>query len=330
MKNKLLLLRHGKSDWSTDAEDFDRPIKDRGKRAAQRIGVWLAQQDLVPDKVISSPAERAKVTAQKTLKAMGRTDHEIIYDSRIYEASVNELLAIIAKTSKKTNTLMIVGHNPGMESLLCYLADEKIVMPADGKLFPTATLAILELDISWRKIAKRSAKLKKLIKPRSLPKGFPYPLPFGKEQRIRPAYYYTQSSVIPYRYNKDKLEILVVSSSKRKHFVVPKGIKEPGLSPQHSAAKEAQEEAGVKGIVAEQPIGSYVYEKWEAPCTVEVYPMQVTKVINANKWEEKHRGRYWMSVTDAHNALYQEALKPMILKLESFILKKRKINTREA
>jgi len=71
MKNKLLLLRHGKSDWSTNDDDMYRPIKDRGKRGAQRIGVWLAQKNLIPDKVISSPAERTRVTAQKTLKAAG-------------------------------------------------------------------------------------------------------------------------------------------------------------------------------------------------------------------------------------------------------------------
>lgn len=326
MKIKLLLMRHGKSDWSTDAEDFERPIKDRGKRAAQRIGVWLAQQGLVPDLVISSPAERAKVTAQKTLKAMGHSDHEIVYDQRIYEASVSELLSLIAKTSKKTRTLMLVGHNPGMESLLCYLSKEKIIMPPDGKLFPTAALAIFELDIPWKKISKRSAKLKALVKPKTLPKKFPYPMPSGKEQRIRPAYYYTQSSVIPYRYHQGKLEILLVSSSKRKHFVVPKGILEPGLSPQTSAAKEAKEEAGVIGRVAEKKIGSYRYEKWEAECKVDVYPMFVTQMIADEDWEEQHRGRYWMSVSDAANALYQEALKPMVLGLEKYLTKQKSEN----
>jgi len=324
MKNKLLLLRHGKSDWTTDAEDFDRPITDRGKRAAQKIGVWLAQHDIIPDLVASSPAERARVTAQKTMKAMGQTDHDIVYDQKIYEASINELLSVIAKTKKKTKILMLVGHNPGMESLLVYLSKDKIKIPLDDKLFPTAALAIFELKIPWKKIAKRCAKLKSLIKPKSLPKTFPYPLPFGKEQRIRPEYYYTQSSVIPYRFNKGKLEILVVSSSKRKHFVVPKGIREPGLSLQISAAKEAEEEAGVRGNVGEYPIGTYVYEKWEAECMVYVYPMEVTKVIKDDKWEEKHRGRYWMSVTDAHNALYQEALKPLVLKLEKNINKTNK------
>ncbi|MES9976090.1 MAG: histidine phosphatase family protein, partial [Candidatus Thiodiazotropha sp.] len=69
MTRELMLLRHGKSDWSQQLEDFKRPLKDRGKRGAQRMGVWLLQQQLQPDYVISSPAERAIVTAQKTVKA---------------------------------------------------------------------------------------------------------------------------------------------------------------------------------------------------------------------------------------------------------------------
>jgi len=319
MKNKLLLLRHGKSDWSTNDDDMYRPIKDRGKRGAQRIGVWLAQKNLIPDKVISSPAERTRVTAQKTLKAAGQCDLSIVYDERVYEASVNDLLGVIAETTKTTKILMIVGHNPGLESLLCYLADKKIKMPADGKLFPTATLAVFDLDVIWKKIAQGCAHLDCLTNSKSLPKTFPFPLPFGKDQRIRPAYYYNQSSVIPYRYKNGKLQILVVSSSKRKHFVVPKGIKEPGLSPQDSAAKEAYEEAGVQGKVVAAPIGTYFYEKWDAQCEVIVYAMKVTKVLEDKHWEEKHRGRTWLSPKAAAKTLHQQALIPMVLSLEKYI-----------
>jgi phosphohistidine phosphatase len=65
MTRELLLLRHGKSDWSTGVDDYHRPLKDRGKRDAQRIGVWLAQQKMIPDLIVTSSAERALVTAQK-------------------------------------------------------------------------------------------------------------------------------------------------------------------------------------------------------------------------------------------------------------------------
>ena len=65
MTRELLILRHGKSDWEAGTDDFHRPLKDRGKRGAQRVGVWLLQQGLLPDHVVSSPAERAIVTAEK-------------------------------------------------------------------------------------------------------------------------------------------------------------------------------------------------------------------------------------------------------------------------
>lgn len=67
----LLRLKHGKSDWNVPVDDFLRPLKERGKRGAQRIGAWLGEQSLVPDYILSSPAERACTTAEKCIKAMG-------------------------------------------------------------------------------------------------------------------------------------------------------------------------------------------------------------------------------------------------------------------
>ena len=315
MSYELIILRHGKSDWNTNETDYNRPVTDRGKRGAQRIGVWLAQNGLKPDMVISSPAERARLTAQKMMKAMGETDHYIIYDERIYEAALNDLLDVLSGISGETKRVILVGHNPGLEQLLIYLCDERITIPGDGKLLPTATLAHLSLSCQWNKIRKNSAKLIKIQRPKSLAKKFPYPSFDSDEQRIRPAYYYTQSSVIPYRYNKGELEVLLILSSKKKHYVIPKGIKEPGLSLRESAEKEALEEAGVKGKVAIQPIGSYNYEKWEASCTVKVYPMEVTFMLDENDWQERHRTREWHKPDAASEKLFQQALKPMVLDL---------------
>ena len=96
MTRELLLLRHGKSDWSTGVDDFDRPLIDRGKRSAQRVGAWLAQQDMVPDIIVTSPAERALLTAQKACKAMGYGDQGIYMDKRIYAADLDALLEVLA------------------------------------------------------------------------------------------------------------------------------------------------------------------------------------------------------------------------------------------
>jgi phosphohistidine phosphatase len=320
MTRELLLLRHGKSDWDTGVDDYQRPLKDRGKRGAQRIGVWLAQQKMVPDLVITSPAERALVSAQKACKAMGNGDEGIQRDRRIYAAGLDELLGVLGECPADADRVMLVGHNPGLEVLLDWLTGGTVPVPVDGKLLPTATLARLQMPDDWRALRAGCARLDSITRPGTLPKKFPFPAPDGKEQRDRPAYYYTQSSVIPYRVHDGEPEILVIASSKKNHLVVPKGIKDPGLSPRESAAKEAWEEAGIEGEVAEAALGSYTCEKWGATCTVVVYPMKVTRVIPEEEWEESHRGREWVSPEKAAAQLKQKELRPLVKKLNAQLL----------
>lgn len=319
MKRELLILRHGKSDWDAGTDDYHRPLKDRGKRGAQRMGVWLLQQQLVPDHIVASPAERALVTAEKACKAMGMGADGIQRDKRIYAAGRTDLLAVLADCPAEAARVMLVGHNPGLEDLLAWLAGDAVAVPEDGKLLPTATLARLRMPADWHQLSRGCAVLESITRPNTLPKKFPFPAPGGSELRDRPAYYYTQSSVIPYRVRDGKPEILVISSSKKHHLVIPKGIKDPGLSPQASAAKEAWEEAGVEGEVAEAPVGSYTCEKWGATCTVTVYPMKVTRVIPEAEWEERHRGREWVSPERAARQLKEPALRPLVQTLEAML-----------
>lgn len=312
MSRELMLLRHGKSDWTEQLDDFDRPLKDRGKRGAQRMGVWLIQQELTPDLVVSSPAERAIVTAQKAVKAMALDAHKIVQDRRIYAARVEDLLQVLADVPAEAKRVLLVGHNPSFEELMEYLEGRHIPLPSDGKLLPTATLAIIELPDDWQDLKEGDGQLTGITRASSLAKKFPFPDHKGKEMRDRPAYYYEQSSVIPYRVRDGQPEILVVMSSKCKHWVVPKGVSDPATSLQASAAKEAFEEAGVEGEVGEQPLGSYTYKKWGAECTVQVYPMAVTHIIDETSWEESHRGREWLSPKQAMKRVKQPELKPMI------------------
>jgi phosphohistidine phosphatase len=172
---------------------------------------------------------------------------------------------------------------------------------------------------TWKEVAPDCALLESITRPANLPKKFPFPGPDGSELRDRPAYYYTQSAVIPYRIQDGKLEILVIASSKKKHLVVPKGIKDPGLTPQESAAKEAWEEAGVEGEVAMEALGEYRYPKWGATCTVTVYPMKVTRVVAEEDWEERHRGRQWLAADEAAARLKQKELRGLVKTLESVI-----------
>ncbi|MGB5640533.1 MAG: histidine phosphatase family protein [Sedimenticolaceae bacterium] len=321
MPRELLLLRHGKSDRNSDIEDYDRPLKDKGKRGAQRMAVWLQRNGLTPDLVISSPAERALVTAQKCCKAMGMGADHVQTDRRIYQASRDTLLQVLADCPAEAQRVMLVGHNPGLELLLIYLADQALEIPAKGSLMPTAALARLAMPDDWSALQEAEAKLLQLIRPSSLEKKFPFPSPHSKERRDRPAYYYTQSSVIPYRMVDGRPEILVIRSSQDKHWVIPKGIADPGHNLQNSAAKEAWEEAGVEGDVMPEAVGNYSYPKWGATCTVNVYPMAVTRQLPEPEWEERHRGRQWVSADKAVELLRQPELGPMILALEKWLLK---------
>ena len=315
MSRELLILRHGKSDWDAGTDDFHRPIKDRGKRSAQRIGTWLLKQRLVPDHVVSSPAERAIETARKACKAMGLGADVIVENPAIYLASRRELVQVLNGCPSAACRVMIVGHNPGLEDLLQYLAGGRIPLPEDGKLLPTATLARLGMPESWQTLPSGCANMMDLVRPGSLPEKFPFPAPDGEELRDRPAYYYTQSSVVPFRKTKHGIEILVVASSKKKHLVVPKGIQDPGMSAEASAAKEAWEEAGAEGEVLDKALGRYVYDKWGAECTVTVYPMKVSRLVPEKEWEEQHRGRDWVSPEQAQEKLKQKELVPMVQEL---------------
>lgn len=313
MTRELLILRHGKSDWDAGADDFNRPICDRGKRGAQRVGVWLLGQQSVPDYVISSPAIRAITTAEKTAKVMDLDVRDIVTDVRIYNADRDALLAVLQDCPEQAGRVMLVGHNPGLEQLLRYLADD-LSVAGDRKLLPAAAVARLRMPACWdaSKLTAGCAQLLSLVRPKALPRHFPFPAPGSEEQRKRPAYYYSQSSVIPWRMTDQGVQILLISSSQRKHWVVPKGIQEPGLSPQQSAAKEAWEEAGIEGVVDDVALGRYRYSKWGAECTVQVYSMRVEREIAEHQWLESHRGRQWHSPADAAALLKERQLLPML------------------
>ncbi len=135
--------------------------------------------------------------------------------------------------------------------------------------------------------------------------------------RIVPEYFYTQSAVIPYQERGGDVEILMITSRKRKRWVMPKGVKEPDLCPQESAAKEALEEAGIQGAVSKVPIGSYQYDKWGGTCTVDVYTMQVKTVLD--EWEESFRDREWVSLNEAVRRVSEPELKRIVQLLPEFL-----------
>ncbi|MGD2138082.1 MAG: histidine phosphatase family protein [Gammaproteobacteria bacterium] len=169
MRRELLILRHGKSDWSVDVDDFHRPLKNRGKRGARRMGAWLLQQQLLPDHIVSSPAERALATAGKVCKATGMKPGDIHQDRRVYAAGLDQLLEVLASCPEKAHRVLLVGHNPGLEELLEYLTDGEAPVPDDGKMLPTAALARLYMPGDWHGLAAGCARLESVIRPGALP-----------------------------------------------------------------------------------------------------------------------------------------------------------------
>lgn len=156
----LYLLRHAKSSWKDDSlRDFDRPLKGRGRDAAEEMGAVLAGEKLNSLTVISSPAARARETTEIVLRSSGLAI-EPRFDERIYEADVRTLLEVIASIPDATETSMLVGHNPGFENLLAYLT-------GDVRHMATCALAKIELK-SWNGLSERSGTLASFVTPKDL------------------------------------------------------------------------------------------------------------------------------------------------------------------
>jgi phosphohistidine phosphatase len=169
MPRELLILRHAKSDWDSGAAiDFDRPLSRRGKGDAPKVGAWLYREGLVPDYVVSSPAERARQTAVKVCKGLELAKKRIVWDPELYEAGVPALLDCLSRCPADVSTVLLIGHNPGLESLLAHLVGDELEFPADGKLLPTAAIARLEMPEDWSNLAAGCAQLVSVTRPKSL------------------------------------------------------------------------------------------------------------------------------------------------------------------
>ena len=326
MKDKtLLVLRHGKSDWSTGLEDFHRPLVSRGRVGSRKMGAWIRCQDLLPDTVLSSPAERARMTTVHACKAMGVSLDSVRWDERLYATSVEEHLAVLADCPTTARLVMLVGHNPGLEELVEYLAAGEVEIPADGKLLPTSALAQLEMTGDWRGLKRGCARIVAVTRPAEVPEDIEAidkaqdkeKAKAGDEEKWGPVpdYFFTQSAVIPYRIADGKPEIMLITSRKGTRWVLPKGVKEPGLSLRDSASKEAFEEAGVRGELDAEPIGHYEYAKWGGTCRVAVFPMAVSECLPDGEWEESHRERQWVSPQEAIDRLDEPELCKLVSSL---------------
>ena len=155
----LYLVRHAEAGWDkSDLKDFDRPLTEHGRAEAAFVGSLLRTGGLLFDVIVCSVAVRARETATLLCKAAGFAG-ESDFDERIYEANTNRLVEVASGIDAENGSVMLVGHNPGMESLVRYLTGEIEPMP-------TAAIAQMELDVDdWSSIHGGCGRLISIIRP---------------------------------------------------------------------------------------------------------------------------------------------------------------------
>ena len=167
MGRELWLLRHGKAERYDGMEDYDRSLKKRGKRDANRIGEWLKERRLMPGLVISSPATRAIMTAKIVCDVIGVDRQFIQLEKRLYDEGLTRVRSVLSECPATVERVLLVGHNPELEDLLTYLVNDKDLPDVD-KLFPTAALARLALPDDWAQLNHGCAELLSLTYPKRL------------------------------------------------------------------------------------------------------------------------------------------------------------------
>jgi len=168
----LGLFRHAKSDWN-DARlrDFDRPLNKRGRKGAALMGKHIKDYGIRWKRVLASPAVRVTETIEISSRAAGSAP-PLTWDRRIYLASSATLMDVLREQEGDPESIIMVGHNPGLEDLIFDLVPDDGSSPLRDiveEKFPTAAFAVLDLDIaSWADIHDNCARLVHLIRPRDL------------------------------------------------------------------------------------------------------------------------------------------------------------------
>ena len=154
MSKKLLIVRHAKSDWESGIKrDFDRPLNNRGEKNAPEMAQRLVSKNIIPEKIVSSPALRAITTAGFFAEAFGYPKSAISQEPKIYEASASSLLKIINTLPNQYNFIALFGHNPGLTELVINLSKTDIYN------IPTCGTVLLEFPYEdWNMITSGSGE----------------------------------------------------------------------------------------------------------------------------------------------------------------------------
>jgi phosphohistidine phosphatase len=150
---KLVIIRHAKSSWDEPfLNDHQRPLAERGKKDAPVMAKRLKKENILPDAIISSDAERAKATAIITAEQLGFSQKKIDFIKELYHGSVSQVLSEIKRTDESVKTLFLFGHNPGLNDLIWKLGGEIDNLPTAGQFG-------FKFDVKkWDEISPKKAK----------------------------------------------------------------------------------------------------------------------------------------------------------------------------
>jgi phosphohistidine phosphatase len=165
----LYLLRHAKSSWADPTlPDRERPLAPRGRRDAGRIAKHLARLEIEPDLVVCSPAERTRETLDLIRPALGTTT-TVSLEDELYAASSDELLERLREVPEEVASVMLIGHNPGLQRLALVLVSDGAGLERLEAKFPTAALATLTIaETAWSRLAPADAVLAAFVVPKQL------------------------------------------------------------------------------------------------------------------------------------------------------------------
>jgi phosphohistidine phosphatase len=166
----LYLLRHAKSAWDDSSlDDFDRPLNERGRTTATRMGAFLARERLVPATVVCSAACRAVETWARIAPALEHPEARVETD--LYGASCDDILSIARELPATAESALLVGHNPGMGDTALRLAgagDPRLIERMERK-FPTCSLAIITFEVAeWEEVAEGRGRLERFVRGRDV------------------------------------------------------------------------------------------------------------------------------------------------------------------
>ena len=165
---QLFLLRHAKSSWEDpELADHDRPIAPRGRRAAKLIAKHLRRRGIGPDLVLCSSAVRTRESLELIAPALGE-DVPVRIEDELYAASEQVLLDRVRAVEDGIESLLLIGHNPGVEQLALLLAGGGHEVGALARKYPTGALATLEFSGRWRELGAGGAELKDFVTPKQL------------------------------------------------------------------------------------------------------------------------------------------------------------------